>query len=78
MIQNQFKRRVLRVWSDNGFEFTNGPLRKFFRDKGILFETTCVDTPQQNGRVQHKNRHLLNVARALRFQSCLLVRFWGQ
>ena len=75
MVQNQFHSSVLRVRSDNGSEFTNGPLRHFFRDKGILFETSRVDIPQQNGRVERKNRHLLNVVRALRFQSCLPVSF---
>jgi len=75
MVQNQFHSSVLRVRSDNGSEFTNGPLRRFFRDKGILFETSCVDTLQQNSRVERKNRHLLNVVRALRFQSCLPVSF---
>jgi len=33
MVQNQFHSSVLRVRSDNGSEFTNGPLRHFFSDK---------------------------------------------
>ena len=44
----------------------------------MLHETSCVDTPQQNGRVEWKNRHLLNVARALMLQASLLVPFWGE
>ena len=77
MIRNQFGRTIQQVHNDNGMEFTNGPLHEFFRKHRILFETSCVDTPQQNGRVEHKNRHILNVARTLRFQSSLPLPFWG-
>jgi len=51
--------------SDNKTEFTNGPLPIFFAKNGILYETSCVDTPQENGRIERKNRHKLNVARPM-------------
>lgn len=64
------------IRSDNGTEFTC--LRNYFRDRGIIHETSCVGTPQQNGRVERKHRHILNVARALRFQANLPIEFWGE
>ena len=67
MVKTQFKRTVKVVCSDNGSEFTSGPMQNFYHEHGILRESSCVDTPQQNGRVERKHRHILNVARALRF-----------
>jgi len=51
--------------------------RIFFLAKGIVHPRTCVDRPQQNGIVETKHRHILEIARALRFQAVLPLHFWG-
>lgn len=53
-------------------------MKNYFHEHGILFQTSCPGTPQQNGRVERKHRHILNVARALRFQGSLPISFWGE
>ena len=55
MVKSQFGKLVKCVRSDNGLEFTTGPMPKFYRQHGMLHQTTCVDTPQQNGRVERKH-----------------------
>lgn len=43
----------------------------FYDDHGILHQTYCVETPQQNSKVERKHRHLLDVTRVLLFHSNL-------
>ena len=78
MIHTQFGAKVKVIRSDNGNEFLSGAMRAFYGEQGIIHQIICVDTPQQNGRVERKHRHILNVARALRFQAHLPIEFWGE
>jgi len=45
MVHTQFGVLIQRVRNDNGGEFTNKPLTKFFSTKGIIHETSCIDIP---------------------------------
>ncbi|KAJ0518828.1 putative RNA-directed DNA polymerase [Helianthus annuus] len=78
LIKTQFEKSVKIFRSDNGTEFVNIAFKDFTNKNGILHQTTCVYTPQQNGIVERKHRHLLNVAKALLFQSNLPLRFWSE
>ena len=76
MIERQFEVTVKMVRSENGTEFNC--MLDYFTTNGIIFQTTCGGTPQQNGRVERKHRHILNVSRALMFQANLPVSFRGE
>ncbi|CAI0542191.1 unnamed protein product [Linum tenue] len=69
--------QVRLIQTDNGLEFQSAGLLKYYEDNGILLQTSCINTPQQNRTAERKHRHLLETTRALRFHSGLPVHFWG-
>ncbi|XP_019087493.1 PREDICTED: uncharacterized protein LOC109127342 [Camelina sativa] len=75
-VHRQFNKHVKIIRSDNGTEFIC--LCKFFDSQELIHQTSCVVTPQQNGRVERKHRHILNVARSLLLEAKLPARFWGE
>lgn len=75
--KNQFEGIVKILRSDNALEFDDGRCKEYFGDLGILHQTSCVERPQQNGRVERKHRNVLEMARALRFQAGLPLHYWG-
>nr|GEU50853.1 hypothetical protein [Tanacetum cinerariifolium] len=57
--------QVQCVRTDNGTEFKNETLTKFFDEVGITQQFSTVRTPQQNGVVERKNRTLVEAARTM-------------
>lgn len=52
-------------------------MSQYLSTQGILHQTSCVGTPQQNGVAERKNRDLLEKTRALMFQMNVPKRFWS-
>ncbi|CAL8989639.1 unnamed protein product [Prunus brigantina] len=46
-------------------------------DNGLLHETTCPYTPQQNGVAERKNRHILETARSILIEAHMPKMFWS-
>lgn len=55
MIKNQFGVTVKRFRSDNARDYLNQTLTPFFQKAGIIHESSCVNTPQQNGVAERNN-----------------------
>lgn len=71
MVHNQFEVIFKVVKSDNGREFLNIQCENLFIEKRIVYQTSCPYTPQQNGVVERKYKHILEVAKTFRFHAQL-------
>ena len=78
MIKTQFSTTLQVFRSDNGGEFVNRYLQGYFKEHGILYETTCVDTPQQNGVAERKNRQILEITRASLIGANMKPHWWEE
>lgn len=76
-VDNHFNSSVLYIRSANAMELSSGACAQLYKSKGIIHQTSCAYTPRQNGVVERKHRHLLEIARAIFIQSRLPPKFWG-
>ncbi|GKC17948.1 retrovirus-related pol polyprotein from transposon TNT 1-94 [Tanacetum coccineum] len=70
--------QVQRVRTDNGTEFKNKTLAKFFDEVGISQQFFAVRTPQQNGVVERRNRTLVEAARTMLTFANLPLFLWAE
>ena len=75
MIQFNISIRVLR--SDNARKYFSSPFISFMSQHGILHQSSCAHTSQQNGVAEHKNRHLIETTYTLLLHYHVPFRFWG-
>nr|XP_043611507.1 uncharacterized protein LOC122583139 [Erigeron canadensis] len=78
LLKNQFGKTIKTLRSDNGTEFINNSFVQFVETNGIVHRTFVAYSPQQNGIVERKHRHLLNLARSLMFQGGIPLSLWPE
>ncbi|RVW56421.1 Retrovirus-related Pol polyprotein from transposon TNT 1-94 [Vitis vinifera] len=76
-IQTQFNISIRVLRSDNAREYFSAQFTSFMSHHGILHQSSCAHTPQQNGVAERKNRHLVETARTLLLHNHVPFRFWG-
>ncbi|GKD42492.1 retrovirus-related pol polyprotein from transposon TNT 1-94, partial [Tanacetum coccineum] len=52
--------------------------RRFQILYGTIYQTSCTDTPQQNGVAERKHRHLVETARSFLLSADVPSIFWGE
>ena len=59
MIQTQYSKAIKLFRSDNAREYRQTDFFTILKHYRTIFHTSCVGTSQQNGRAEHKLRHIL-------------------
>ncbi|CAN0928687.1 Retrovirus-related Pol polyprotein from transposon RE1 [Linum grandiflorum] len=76
MVQTQFNKAIKIIRSNPGGEYTSNALQEFYKIHGIISQQSCPGVSERNGLVERKNRHVLELARALLLQSQVPTLFW--
>ncbi|KAK4386010.1 Retrovirus-related Pol polyprotein from transposon RE2 [Sesamum angolense] len=76
-IYTQFSVNIRILRTDNALEFVQKSVSDFCNSKGILHQTSCLYTSQQNGVAKRKHRHLLDVARTIMTHMHVPKSYWG-
>nr|GEW50392.1 hypothetical protein [Tanacetum cinerariifolium] len=66
------------VGTDNGTEFVNQSLRKYYEKVGISLKTSLDRSPQQNGVVERHNRTLIEVAHTMLIYAKAPLFLWAE
>lgn len=78
MDKNQFNSTIQILRTDNAKKHFSSHLGKYLLEQGIIHQSSCVETPKQNGVLERKNGHLLEVAKSLLLTSSVPKFFWGE
>lgn len=77
-MQQENGHKVRSFRSDNGTEFVNAELKKFFSEMGIEHQRTVPYTPEQNGCVERDNRTIVESARTMIHSKQMDYKFWAE
>ena len=78
MIETQFSKPIKVFKSDNAQEYKAYEFTSILHQFGIVPHSSCAGTSQQNGRVELKLRHILDVVRATTIAASTPSQFWGE
>jgi hypothetical protein len=77
LVTTQFSAKIKIVRTDNGSEYMSHNMTNYLNSNGILHQTSCVSTPQQNGIAERKNHDLIDKTRAIMLQMNVPKSFWS-
>jgi len=78
MIQTQFQAiiQVLRI--DNGKEYLHNSLGEYLVKHGMVHQTSCLNSPQEDEFAERKNRHTMKVSRSFMLSTNVPRHFWDE
>ena len=78
MIQTQFSKPIKVFRSNNAQEYKAHEFTYILHQFGTVLHSSCAGTSQQNGRVERKLHHILDVVRATTIVASTPSQFWGK
>ena len=78
MIETQFSKPIKVFRSDNAQEYKAHEFTSILHQFGIVPHSSCADTSHQNGRAEHKLRHILDVVYGTTIAASTPSLFWGE
>ena len=63
---------------DLGREYTSNKFYQLFVLDGTIHQTSCIDSPEQNGVAKRKHRHIIETACSLLLSASIPSEFWGE
>ncbi|GJZ96503.1 retrovirus-related pol polyprotein from transposon TNT 1-94, partial [Tanacetum coccineum] len=76
-IQVGLNKTVRYIQTDNGTEFVNQVMSKYYEGVGIFNQKSVPRTPQQNGVVERRNRTLVEATRTMLIFSTAPMFLWA-
>uniref|UniRef100_A0A803Q3J9 Integrase catalytic domain-containing protein n=1 Tax=Cannabis sativa TaxID=3483 RepID=A0A803Q3J9_CANSA len=76
LVERMFDTKIKSVQTDLGKKFS--PLYKHFHELGIQVRQSCAHTHQQQGRVERKHRHVVDMGLTLLAQAQMPLHFWWE
>ncbi|KAK2429298.1 putative mitochondrial protein [Trifolium repens] len=77
-IENQFNKRIKRFRSDRGTEYGSYAFNEYYKEHGIIHETTAPYSPEMNGKAERKNRTFTELVVAIMLNSGAAPHWWGE
>lgn len=78
LVENQTKKKVKKLRTDNKLEHLSKQFINFCDDEDIAKHKIMVETPQHNGLAKRFNRTILERVKAMLFEAGLPKSFWGE
>lgn len=77
-VKTQFSVVIKSFRCDLGGEYTSNSFSQLLASDGTIHQSSCTDTPQQNGIAERKHRHLVETARSFLLSADVPSVFWGE
>lgn len=78
LIANKFGHSIKILKVDNGREYCNDGIYSYLKSKGISMQNTAPYTPEQNGKIERKNRTIVEIARIIIYARNLSLKLWAE